>query len=627
MCGIFGVINAAPGKTISPTTVRECTDMLAHRGPDGVGIYVGEAIAFGHRRLAIIDVNQRANQPFLDPETNLLLTYNGEIFNYQDLRSELAACGYLFTTSSDTEVLCKAFHKWGITCLQRLRGMFAFALYDRNSGRTFLVRDRMGIKPLYYIEQSGGLLFASQPSAILRWPDIRKRISAEALSSFLSFRAVYGEGSFFEGLKKVLPGHYLEVIGGSATLTKWWHLARHEQDALPLDEEIGASITYHTISDVPLATFLSGGLDSSIITSEIARRTGLSPICFTGSVKGDGYDESVYARSVATKFGLDHRIVDIPTPDDVSIVSKLIALRCHPLGMHNELAMYALARAISAEHKVALTGEGADELFAGYGRLYRIDLDYARAHILAMLPAALAAPIAKRLKVAPYQSSEFDFFLHHYSYFPEQQKEKLFRKEVRANLGDGQTRYGTLRTEFETLGSNLFSRVKQFMLQHHLPALLEMVDNTTMAAGIEARVPFVDDCVIRHALSLRKADIIRWRSLFHFLRALVSPIAAFSERFDTTKAILRDLYRDVLPSVVLERPKVGFALPLGKWATTDLSLPFRNRLFSGSPAAAQFLDMDAVRHWYQRGCEAPSDTFGRQVWLLCNVELFLQQHT
>ncbi|WEX79326.1 asparagine synthase (glutamine-hydrolyzing) (plasmid) [Sinorhizobium numidicum] len=630
MCGIFGLVNFTRGDSISAKLVRKCTDALAHRGPDGVGVYVDEAVGFGHRRLAIIDVDDRSNQPFVDPECNVVLTYNGEIFNYRDLHAELKAAGYHFRSSSDTEVLCKAFHRWGMDCLQRLRGMFAFGLYDRSSGRSFLVRDRMGIKPLYYMELSGRILFASQPSAILRWPETRTTISIEAISSFLSFRAVYGDGSFFERIKKVPPGHYLEIANGCSVIHEWWQLSSAKnEDAgkLSLREQLGDSVTVHTVSDVPVAALLSGGIDSSIIISEIAQRTMLSPICFTGAVVGDGYDESPYARSVAAKFGLEHRVVEIPPPDDVSLVSQLIALRCHPLGMHNEVAMFALARAVSAEHKVVLTGEGADELFAGYSRLYRLDFDYARARLLAALPSSWSTAARKRLGIAPFQPSQFDFFLRHYCHFPEDAKLSLFNKNCRSALADaGVKQASMLRDEFEEAGDNLFSRVTQFLLRHHLPALLEMVDNTTMAAGIEARVPFVDDRVIGHALSLPKLDVIRWRSIFHLLYALCRPITAFSERADTTKVILRDLYRNALPAEVLKRRKVGFALPLGKWATSEASSSFRRRLFSSCSASEQFFDMDAVREWYRRSSSSPNDAFGKQVWLLCNLELFLQQH-
>nr|WP_283810179.1 asparagine synthetase B [Bradyrhizobium sp. LVM 105] len=259
--------------------LARCAQTLAHRGPDASGSCVTPSFAFAHRRLAIIDPDPRSNQPFLDEEFGLALTYNGEIYNYRDLRRDLLRRGYRFRTESDTEVLCKAFACWGIDSVKRLRGMFAFAIYDQKTATAFLVRDRLGVKPLYYAFADNGLVFASQPSAILKWPRVRSKLDPVGLSGFLSYRAVFGERTLFAEIRKLQPGTWLKITAQSHEHRRWWDPACLDEssDCSSLETLIGGAVEEHLLPHTPVAALLSGGLDSSILAFELSRRSSQNP--------------------------------------------------------------------------------------------------------------------------------------------------------------------------------------------------------------------------------------------------------------------------------------------------------------------------------------------------------------
>lgn len=627
MCAIFGFVGRVTDGAATERDVTRCIQTLAHRGPDANGICVTPSFAFAHQRLAIIDLNHRSNQPFLDRELDVAITYNGEIYNYRDVRRDLLRRGYRFRTESDTEVICKAFACWGIDCLERLRGMFAFAIYDKKSGTAFLVRDRLGIKPLYYAQTNRGIVFASQASALLHWPEVRSKLDPVGLSSFLSFRAVFGERTFFTDVRKLQPGTWLKITAKSHEHARWWDPARPDnKDAcFSLDALIGSAVEEHLVADTPIAALLSGGLDSSVLAFELSRRSAQKPTCFTGMVAGDAYDESRYAVEVAESLKLPHVLVPLPAATSLDIIQRLTALRGHPIGMHNEGAMYLLAKAAAHSHKVLLTGEGADEIFSGYSRIFRLPFDLQRQAFLSTLPDVIACPARRRFGLPNAETKEFDFFLSRYTYFAQSEKLQLATSAWRAELVDDAELLNWMSIDYHSGGATPDDRIRLFFVRHHLPALLEMVDNTTMAAGVEGRVPFTDHRLVALALGMPASEHLRWKDAWSPLRAAFAPIQEFSETLDVSKSALRTLYRTRLPTSVTARKKLGFPLPLGHWATDECSTPFRDLIFGGSAAIADYLDIGALRRWYGKRSRAANDAFGRQLWLICNLEVFLRQ--
>ncbi|WP_407114531.1 asparagine synthase (glutamine-hydrolyzing) [Bradyrhizobium sp. LMG 9283] len=627
MCGICGFIGRITDKSVTERNLARCVQTLAHRGPDASGTCVTPSFAFAHRRLAIIDLDSRSNQPFFDEELGLAVTYNGEIYNYRDLRRDLLRRGYRFRTGSDTEVLCKAFACWGIDSLKRLRGMFAFAIHDQKTGTAFLVRDRLGIKPLYYARVDNGFVFASQPSAILHWPRVRSKRDPVGISSFLSYRAIFGERTLYADIRKLQPGTWLKITDQSHEHARWWDPARLDDsvDCDSLDALIGSAVEEHLLADTPIAALLSGGLDSSVLAFELSRHFAQSPTCFTGIVCDDVYDESPYAVEVAKSLKLPHVLVRLPGATSLDVVKRLTALRGHPIGMHNEAAMYLLARAVAHSHKVLLTGEGADEIFLGYSRIFRLPFDLRRQALLSALPNVIGRPARRRLGLPKFETREFEFFLARYTYFPQSEKMELATSAWRKDIVDDADLIDWMNNAYHSGGATPDERIRHFFVRHHLPALLEMVDNTTMAAGVESRVPFTDHRIVALALRMSPSEHLRWKNLFAPIRAAFAPIEEFSETLDVSKAALRTLYRNRLPASVITRKKLGFPLPLGKWAIDQSSAPFRDLIFGGSPAIADYLDIGALRRWYTSRSQAANDTFGKQLWLICNLEIFLRQ--
>ena len=604
-------------------------DRLAHRGPDARGVHRAPGIVLAHTRLSIIDPEARSDQPFRDQATGVTLTYNGEVFNYRELRKELEELGLGFATNSDTEVVLRAYLAWGTACLGRLNGMFAFGIYDPRSDQTLLARDRIGVKPLYYAELSQGTGFASQPQALLAWPGVEAKPDPVGISSFLSFRSVVGSRSLFSRIRKLEPGCMALISGGVPRVERWWH-CRFASDtpgqAETIRELLGQAVERQLVSDVPVATLLSGGVDSSILAYEISRRADPKPTCFTGVVRESGYDESGYASSVARQLELNHELIDIPLEIDLDVVTELVQFRGHPLGMHNETAMYALAKAISREHKVVMTGEGADEIFAGYSRLFRTPFDFMRSRIAESLPSCLESYLRRRWELPREHLAALNLFLTRYSYFPRREKLSLANSAWRRQLDDDRPLEEHFAWQFAQADGSFFDAIAYIFTNTHLPALLEMVDNTTMAASVEGRVPYTDDKLVTAALALPEQEKLRWKGAWGPLRALSTPISKFSERLDTPKYVLKRLYQGDLPKDVLWRQKMGFPLPLGRWAAGPESRPFRDLVFKQTAAVSDFLDIGALRRWYDSNCQAPNDGFGKKLWLICNLEIFLRRY-
>lgn len=627
MCGIFGIVLKNEGTPVCAEAVERCADALAHRGPDASGLYVDQSVAFAHRRLSIVDAHARANQPYRDDNTGVVVTYNGEVFNYRELKAELRGMGFSFSTMSDTEVLVLSYIAWGKSFLNRLDGIFAFALFDPRKSLVLIARDRLGVKPLYYTMCDVGLLFASQPNALIRWPGVMRGPDMIGALSFLSYRAVVGARTLFAGISKLEPGHLLDITNGRHTSERWWDLSERISRSKPNYSDIrrlfGSAVQRQLVPDAPVAALLSGGLDSSILAYEASARSQIRPICYTGKVEPPDYDETAYAMEVAAELGLTHRVVPIGEPSDVNAVAELVRLRGHPLGMHNETAMFTLAKAISKEHKVVLTGEGADEIFAGYSRLFRTPYDYNRSKIITALPPALARIARRRLGLGVH-CSQLQFFLERYSYFP--------ADEIRSLAIDGQMRtehemelFDHFSTQFAEAGGDFFSKISYVLVSTHLPALLEMVDNTTMAAGLEARVPYADHQLVTAAMAMPGSQRLRWRSPIASAQAFWRPIASFSERLDVSKYPLRREYRSVLPKSVLSRKKMGFPLPLGQWAVGEGATAYRRLLFDKDSPLGDLFDPAALRRWFEAGQRNPSDSFGRKFWLLANLGIFFKE--
>ncbi|HXA16693.1 MAG TPA: asparagine synthase (glutamine-hydrolyzing) [Thermoanaerobaculia bacterium] len=615
MCGFVGIVTNDSGANIDVPSIERSLDMVAHRGPDDRRTVSGRGYAFGHVRLSILDLSNRAAQPMQSGSRRWTLVYNGQVFNHLELKKELAALGHMLISRSDTEVVLHCLIEWGSACLARLNGQFALAFYDGVERRLLLARDRMGIKPLYYWQGRDSLLFASEPKAIFTHPLFTRRLNLHAVSSFLSYRQVVGNHTYFEGLNELAPASVLEFHDGGVTRRRYWSLGargtRREIDLTEIRSCIRGAVATQLVADVPVALFLSGGLDSSILAAE-ASRADPSVAAFTASITDDASDEAGAAERAAAHFGLAHVRVPVTRESHLCHLEALIRRKGLPLGMHNEIEMYLLSKAVAQRAKVVLCGEGADELFAGYGRIFRLPFE----------------TLGRRLLAFPRGGAvSFDLFYERYTYFPEQEKQALFDSAVWRELAGGGTARETLKdTFFEVPGLSFFDRIWCVFVKLHLRGLLAMVDAMTMAAGVEARVPFLDPLVVDVAHALPERDKLRWQKPWNRLRALGRPAAEFSERLDTPKFALRQAYRDVLPREVLARRKAGFPVPLTRWYGDNAGAYPRSILFAKGARLVELMRRPAIEAFIERAAQRRDEASGRQMFQLVSLELFLRHH-
>ena len=635
MCGIVGLVHHDAPSPVTRDVFCRLVRGVAHRGPDGSGTVFERDFTFGHTRLNVIDLSEAASQPMTDAEGRVVITYNGEIYNFRELRAELAALGHTFRTRSDTEVILEACKEWGPAALERLRGMFAFGLFDHATRTFWLARDPLGVKPVYWALVGGGLAFCSELKGIVGLPGFNRRLDPLALSSFLSYRYPLGDRTYYEGVHQLEAGQCLQLgPDGRPRLHRYWRAPvegdgpvrpPRKRDLQALVEDAVAS---QTVADVPLGAYLSGGLDSSILVHELARRSDAPLRTFTVSFAEAGHDESEYANLVAARLGTDHTAIRVTRDDCLRGWGPLLDTKDQPLGMHNEVAMCLLAAEARRHVTVVQAGEGADELFGGYSRIFRTPFDHRRLRLSGVLPQAAGRGLRRRLGLedADPAGSWLDLFLTRYGYFTKEEKAFLFTDEMRRCIGDDEPLTTYIRDQHrlverrppETALAFLFVRV-------HLPGLLLMMDATSMANGLEARVPYTDHLLVEAALRMPADWRLRWRSPWHRALALSRRVAAFSEHADVTKAVLKDLYGARLPPQIVHRTKLGFPVPLDEWFRTAWAGLVERDLLGPRAMCHTWLDRRRLREWVERTRERPGADYGRKVWLLLNLEYWLRR--
>ncbi len=619
MCGIAGIVKFDPHATVAERRLLSMRDSLVHRGPDGAGVMLKGPVGLAHRRLSIIDL-AGGHQPMTNPTGKQWITYNGELYNFRELRAELENRGCEFTTQSDTEVVLRAYEVFGDSCVEHLQGMFAFAIWDAQQGRLFLARDRLGIKPLYFENTGSELLFASEIKAILAGSNSQPVFNRSILPEFLASRYVAGEETFFEGIRKLPPGR---TLSWSATQgfreRRYWQppVAREDPDRCYADyvdlvrDGLNDAVQSHLVSDVPVGLFLSGGLDSTVLAALMAEKIDGPVQTFSVGFKEVEANELHYARLAATAADTRHREVLLSPEQFFSELPLLIWHEDEPIAFTSSIPLYAIS-CLAREHvKVVLTGEGADELFLGYDYRYRVTAWNKRIGGLyeELLPAAWRESVANAVPALPrrlrrYAERSFlalqcnprELFFENFSVFRNDQRQALLR-DSRLNAWDIHDR--SLRY-YDAGGAEILSCMSHADLQTYLVELLMKQDQMSMAASLESRVPFLD-------------------------HRLVEKVAAIPGRYrmrgGQTKALLRDAFRDKVPPAILKRGKMGFPVPVGAW----LRGPFRwlvDEFVLGPRAGmrdhfnSEFLQRLVDEH--HAGYANHSD----RLWLLINLEIW-----
>jgi asparagine synthase (glutamine-hydrolysing) len=616
MCGIAGRFNFRSGAPVPIEILKGMCDLIAHRGPDGDGVWASGAVGLGHRRLAVIDLSPAGRQPMASQDGELHLTFNGEIYNFLELRRELEGKGHRFVSQTDTEVILAAYRAWGVDCLNRLRGMFAFALWDSAQRMLFVARDRIGKKPLHYRIDRDGIAFASEPKAFLADPAFEARPNLEALSAYLTYQYVPSPLSAFEGVRKLPPAHFLLVRETDVTVQRYWRLSyaakrelSEKEAKAELLERLREAVRIRLISDVPLGAFLSGGIDSSAIVALMAESSNAPVKTFSIGFDEQEYNELPYARLVAEKYGTDHHEF-VVRPDVSAIFPQLVWHYNEPYADSSAIPTYCLSQLARRHVTVALNGDAGDENFAGYSRYItpptarRFDrLPTSVRHVLAAAARALPGD-----RISSSLPSRGRRWLRRLSDSPEARYSRrlmIFDPELKSAicepdfLSHGHSDRLLLDAFERSDAPDFVDTLLDVDVNHYLPdCLLVKVDIATMAHGLEGRSPMLD------------------HEFMEFAASLPSTIKL---RHDDTKYVFKEAVRGLLPADTIDRPKKGFSVPLERWFRHELRELSGDLLLDGRLAARGYFRTPLVRrmveeHWRGEG------RWHNQLWSLLMLE-------
>jgi asparagine synthase (glutamine-hydrolysing) len=568
MCGIAGFVEssgtAAPlGLDASRALAHQMCEVIRHRGPDDEGVWVDRGVALGMRRLSIIDLST-GHQPIHNEDRTVWVVFNGEIYNFRELRAELESHGHTFYTSTDTEVIVHAYEQWGRDAIPRLRGMFGLAIWDTRSRTLLAARDRIGIKPLHYAVAGGRLYFGSEIKSLLCAPDLPRELDLDALNHYLSFLYTPRDGSIFRTIRKLPPGHLLTWRDGAMDIEQFWQMPAAETFAGSEAEAVQAlravladAVRSHLVSDVPLGAFLSGGVDSSLVVGLMAETSGARVKTFSIGFDEPAFDEVEHARRVADHFGTDHHEF-VVKPDAVGIIDRLVAHFDEPFGDPSAIPTWYVSEMARRHVTVVLSGDGGDELFGGYDRyvpdprVVAFDRYSPRAvRRAAAIAAARLPPGARGRQFLRHVTRDaHGRYLDAIGFFTADDKPGLLSEDVRRQIA-GPSPEETLVRHFERYAALPWaSQMMRFDTETYLPEdVLTKVDRMSMAHSLESRVPLLDNAVVQFAATLP---------------------SSFKIKDGRRKHILKEVAATLLPGDILNRKKQGFGVPLGVWFRGDL---------------------------------------------------------
>ncbi len=632
MCGIAGTINYYEKRNVSKKLLEKMVSMLEHRGPDDIGLYVKGSVGLGIRRLSIIDL-EKGHQPISNEDDTVWVVYNGEIYNYKELRQELEKKGHKFKTNTDTEVLVHLYEDFGKSMVDKLNGMFAFAVWDSKRRTLVLGRDRAGVKPLYYYVGRDKIAFASELKSLLQDNTISRELNHQALNDYLSLLYVPAPQSIFTSIKKLPPGHVLEYIDGELSLQQNWSIPYKapeedrpltakevQQYAIGIHERLQEAVRRRLISDVPLGAFLSGGIDSSAIVALMSQVSDTQIKTFSIGFKNAGYyDERKFARKIVKQFSTQHHEFEVE-PDALEILPTLVKYFDEPFADSSAIPTYYLSKMARQHVTVCLSGTGGDELFGGYRRYlienlfehyqrYPKSIQGLAMNLSKMLPVSRKSALkeyfllVKRFLTCQEESSPMLRHLNMMSCFTDEAKDALYTDafgEKFSSLPHPLELHYKKTGDLDDLTRTLYAD-----FQSYLPGdLLVKEDRMTMAASLEGRVPFLDHEFIEYAASIPSS--LKVRNL-------------------TTKYIFKEAMRPILPSIITDRRKHGFAVPVGEWFKKELK-DYASDIFQDSKTTQRgYFDATYIQNLMSEHQKGLQD-YSSQLWTLLMFELWCREY-
>ena len=629
MCGVVAWVKASVDEEVDETTLRQMTASLRHRGPDGEGIFVSGNVGLGHKRLSILDV-ENGRQPM--ESEGVVLSYNGEIYNFKQLKNELEILGYRFTTHCDTEVLLKAWQEWGADVAHKLRGMFAFVVYDKPQDLLFVARDRLGIKPLHWAQTTkGDLLFASELKAILVHPSIEKKLNPHAIEDFFSLGYVADPNTIFNGIFKLPPAHYalLKLSSQKNTVEPvcYWKIENYVSNDVSSKQDISEdfellieeAIKLRMVADVPLGSFLSGGIDSSVISAVMQKHSKRPINTFSIGFDLSKYDESYYAKQIAAQLGFKHINTNVSI-NDLTFLDQLIDIYDEPFADNSAIPTFILS-GVAAQHvKVALSGDGADELLYGYRNHKML---WVEEKIRKVLPScvrrglfsALAA-IYPNFKTAPkylrgkttlsaLAGSAIDSYHNAISITHQEQLQRLYSPSFKLQLNGYSSRSLFNEIARECKVNDNLKKIQLIDFKTYLVGgILTKVDRASMKHSLEVRVPFLDHLLVEKVLSVSPSLNLSWRQ---------------------SKRLLVNGFKHLLPVFVTKRNKMGFSSPIDEWLRQIPKESLQSKLAESALSESGLFSLgrinDLIEEHHERGHE-----HGMTIWSLLIFNAFLEKH-
>jgi asparagine synthase (glutamine-hydrolysing) len=628
MCGINGIaFSSRSRREIDVRLLERMRDVITHRGPDEAGVFVDRNVGLGHRRLSIVDVAS-GQQPMTVENGRLFITYNGEIYNHADFRSDLEAKGHQYTTHCDTEAILHLYEEHGKRVVDHLRGMFAFAIWDKEKRELFIARDRLGVKPLYYVHSDdGSLYFASEIKSLIEAKAVKPEINFTALPEYLANRATTGEETLFHGIRKLLPGHTLVWHDGAIEIEEYWdvHFRNNEIEATRQDKDIveewrelfRESVRLRLMADVPLGMFLSGGIDSSAIAAMMSEMVREPIKTFSVGFSEKEANELEFARLVATKFKTDHHEIVISPQEFFEVLPRLVWHEDEPLAFDSSVPLFFVSKLAQQHVKVVLTGEGSDELLGGYARYRKtlLNLSFGK-NYEAVAPTALRGLVQGQIKNLPGKlqkklSRTFlnlprdleSIYFDNFAVFPRSVQTDLLTSATKEKAGQLNP-YSTLHDYLmKTDAQSSLDKLLYADMKTYLHELLMKQDQMSMAASIESRVPFLDHKLVEYSARLPEKFKIRGK---------------------TTKWILREAMRGILPEEILTRKKMGFPVPLGRWLRDEFRWVVDEYVTHDRAINRGIFEPHAIRNLVAEHSSGKADHAAR-LWSLINFEMWARQ--